>query len=81
MLQRITLALPFSIFIVQIDRASGNATGRQPLPYVFDTEEAARTKADELAGAHLNRRFIEQSGLWEYTGLDGKLSRIVVEKA
>jgi hypothetical protein len=71
--------VPFRISIEQLD-ATGKVRGRQPLPYRFDTEGAARVKADDLAGAYPDRRYVHQGGFWKYTEHDGTRSRIVIER-
>ena len=72
--------MPFKISI-ELLNANGTPRERQELPYRFDTEGAARIKADELAAPYVNRRYIEQRGFWEYTEPDGTRARIVIDLA
>jgi hypothetical protein len=69
--------VPYRISIELLD-AMGKVCERQPLSHRFDAEGAVRIKADELAGAYPNRRYVEQGGFWECSERDGTRSRIVI---
>lgn len=73
--------MSFKISIERLVGGIGEVHERRALEFRFDTEGAARVKADELVSPYLDRHYVHQGGFWEYRDLDGTRARIVIEIA
>lgn len=60
--------MPFKISIERLVGGTGEVHERRGLEFRFDTEGAARVKADELVSPYLDRHYVHQGGFWGVQG-------------